>query len=94
MHRNVEQLDRELKGDPVRERLSEADTPGITELVGRTARLRLVDDRACRPPPNEAPSNGPRRAVRPWRERFDAAVADLDALVADLDAAGGTWTRR
>ncbi len=92
-HRTVEQLDRELNGDPVHERLSEADRPSIGELVGRTADFvwsttepptrtqRTVIDRA-------------EQAFGPWRERFDATLAELDALVADLDAAGGTWTRR
>ena len=92
-HREIEQLGRELNGDPVRERLSEAETPWISELVGRTVDFVWST--------TESPTTTQRRAIDraedafgPWQQRFDAAIADLDAVVADLDAAGGTWTRR
>ncbi len=93
-HRSIEQLGRELTGDPVRERLSEADVPSITELIGRTASMAWAITTG---PPTQTQRTAIDRAEEafgPWWERFDAAVADLDAVVADLDAAGGTWTRR
>ena len=93
VHRNVEQLDRELRGDPVRERLSQADTPGITALVGRTADFVWSTTGPATVTQRGAIERA-EAAFGPWRDRFGAAVADLDGLVADLDAAGGTWTRR
>ncbi len=93
VHREIEQLGRELTGDPVRERLAEADTPSISKLVGRTADFVW----SATTPPTATQRQAMERAEQrfdPWRQRFDAAVEELDAVVADLDAAGGTWTRR
>ena len=93
IHRTIEQLGRELNGDPVRERLSEADAPSISELVGRTTWSAW----GTTAPPTTTQRTAVDRAETafgPWRERFDVTVTDLDALTADLDAAGGTWTRR
>ncbi len=93
-HQHIEQLGQELTGNPVREKLAEADTPSLNELVSRTATFAWSITTGAPTRTQQAAIERAESAFEPWRTRFDAALADLDTIAADLDAAGGTWTRR
>jgi hypothetical protein len=92
-HRALAGLRRRLVGDPVRQKLSEADEPSIDELVGRvmgfhwdttgppTATQRGAVDRAA-------------DAFEPLATELADLVAALTSLSVELDAAGGPWTPR
>jgi photosystem II stability/assembly factor-like uncharacterized protein len=94
VHRQLEELDRTLRGDPVRARMAEAPEASIRALIDRVM-THLVDTTL-------PPTRTQHRAVEQAAAAFSAFTeeletligVDLAGLVADIDAAGGPWTPR
>ncbi len=92
-HRRLEELRRELAGDPVRQRLAEADVPSI---AGAAERVANFDWRTTAGPTHTQIETveRARAEINEWRLRLDEVIVELDSVAADLDSAGGTWTHR
>ncbi|MGI9616573.1 MAG: hypothetical protein ACR2QO_26890, partial [Acidimicrobiales bacterium] len=94
LHRRLELLDRELRGDPVRRRLQVADSPSIHSLVERVVNHHWQT--------TTPPTPTQRRSIERAVEAFETLRAELTRLVdvdlADLnseaDGAGSPWTPR
>lgn len=93
-NRRLAELDQILNGDPIRQRLSEADRPSILGAVNRVAEFH---GQTTGPPTATQRASVERASVT-----FETLVADLDQLLGtelsqialDLDAAGGPFTPR
>ena len=94
LHRRLELLDSELRGDPVRRRLHVADSPSIHSLVERVATHHWET--------TTPPTATQRRSIERVAEVFDPLLVELAHLVdealaeltADADGAGSPWTPR
>lgn len=94
VHRRLEDLDRTLRGDPVRARLAEAPEASIRALIDRVM-THHVDT-------TQPPTRTQRRAVAQASAAFEtfsselATLIDTDLawLVGAVDVAGGPWTPR
>ncbi|MGI9615782.1 MAG: glycosyl hydrolase, partial [Acidimicrobiales bacterium] len=94
LHRRLELIDRELRGDPVRRRLHIADTPSVHSLVERVVSHHWQT--------TTAPTPTQRQSIERAAELFGPLVAELSRLVdvdladltADADRAGSPWTPR
>ncbi len=92
--RTLEELSRVLHGDPIRQRLAEADVPSIQAQVERVAEFHG----STTGPPTDTQA----ASIADAQARFGPLVDELNRLVedelaqlaADLDAAGGSWTPR
>lgn len=93
-NRRLEQVARRLTGDAVRERLAEADTPSVQELVGRVTAYQWDTTG----PPTSTQRAAVARAdaeLTPLLAELAAIVdGELPAMTAALDDAGGPWTPR
>ncbi len=94
IHRRLEELNRILGGDPVRERLSEAPDPSIRSMVDRVSGHHFDTTQ----PPTRAQQEAIHRAASAFGPFADDLAALIDTelaeLVAEIDAAGGPWTPR
>ena len=94
IHRQLEEVDRVLGGDPVRARMAEAPEASVRVLVDRVVTRHLDTTQ----PPTQTQRDAIDRAAamfEPIIEQLATLVdTDLAALVSEIDAAGGPWTPR
>ena len=94
VHRSLQELKRELDGDPVRSKFEEPAVPGIRDLVNRAASFHWQT--TAKPTATQRASVD--RAAAGFallHERLNTLIdEDLAALTADFDAAGGPFTPR
>ena len=93
LHEQLEELSRELVNDPIRERLSEPESPSIMSAVDRVVNLHWGT--------TQTPTQTQRASIASAATRYElflprltALVGDVAQVTADVDGAGGPWVPR
>ncbi len=94
VHRQLEELDRALRGSAVRRRLAEPDVPSVKDLVDRVAWHHWGTTGPATATQHEAVEQAA-AALAPLEADLRTLIeGDLAGLVADLDALDAPWTPR